>query len=244
MNTVMDEYILFADETKKTPSNPYFCFAGFVIKRTDYENILIPKINQLKEKHLETTDIILHYTDIKNNKGPFSVFQNSTKRNHFWQDFVSIIKSVDIHILGVYFDQNIMNEVYGKGATTYYDIAYRHLLENYMHFLKSKNGIGSVCIESRTFKENMFLERNHFDYTSTGSIYFSSKDTSTHMATIEFVIKGDNCIGLQVADVIPARLMRIVNRQTDNHLLNKTIYDKLYWHGTDKEKILGLKNIL
>jgi len=59
-----DEYILFADETKKTPKNPYFCFTGFIIKRCDYEDILVSKINDLKQKHFGKTDIIFHYTDI------------------------------------------------------------------------------------------------------------------------------------------------------------------------------------
>ena len=52
----------------------------------------------------------------------------------------------------------MMKELYKNSGTTNYDIAYRHLLENYMHFLKEKNGVGAICIESRTFKENMFLD--------------------------------------------------------------------------------------
>ena len=31
-NKDLTEYILFADETNKTPKNPYFCFAGLIIK--------------------------------------------------------------------------------------------------------------------------------------------------------------------------------------------------------------------
>ena len=58
MTKTNDEFILFADETKKTPKNPYFCFAGFIIKRCDYEDILVPKICNLKQKHFGRTDII------------------------------------------------------------------------------------------------------------------------------------------------------------------------------------------
>lgn len=239
-----EEYILFADETKKTPQNPYFCFAGLIIKRCDYEDVLVPKINNLKEKHFGRTDIIFHYTDMKNNKGEFSGFRDSSIRNKFWTEFVNIIKTINFHTIGVYFDQNLMKELYKNGGTTNYDIAYRHLLENYMHFLKEHDGVGSICIESRTFKENMFLQRNHFDYIEKGSIYYSSKNTSDHLATIGFVIKGDNCIGLQIADIIPARFMRIINKQSDNYLLNKTFHEKMYCYGTQEEPILGLKNLL
>lgn len=238
------EYILFADETKKTPQNAYFCFAGLIIKRCDYEDILVPQINELKQKHFGKTDIVFHYTDMKNNKGEFASFVDSTIRNKFWTDFVNIIKSIDFTTIGVYFDQTMMKELYDNSGTTNYDIAYRHLLENYMHFLKEKNGVGSICIESRTFKENMFLQRNHFDYIEKGSTYYSNKNTSDHLATIGFIIKGDNCIGLQIADIIPARFMRIVNKQSDNYLLNKTFHEKMYYYNTSKETILGLKNLL
>lgn len=244
MNKPRDEYILFADETNKTPKNPYFCFAGLILKRCDYEDVLVPKINDLKQKHLGRTDVIFHYTDMKNNNGAFSKFQDSSIRNKFWTDFVNTIKVIDFTTIGVYFDQNLMTELYKNSGTTNYDIAYRHLLENYMHFLKEHEGVGSICIESRTFKENMFLQRNHFDYIENGSIYYNSKNTSDYLSTIGFIIKGDNCIGLQIADIIPARFMRIVNKQSDNYLLNKTFHEKMYYHDTPKENILGLKNLL
>lgn len=244
MSTTQTEYILFADETNRTPNNKYFCFAGFIISRKEYETVLIPKINKLKKKYFKRTDIIFHYTDMKNNKKCFNKFRISTFRNQFWNDFVAIIKGVNLYTIGVYFDQVLMKETYINSGTTNYDIAYRHLLENYMHFLVENNGIGAICIESRTFRENMFLERNHFNYTENGSVYYSSINTSEHLSTIEFVTKGDNCIGLQVADIIPARFMRIVNGQTDNNLLNQTFHEKMYCFGTDKENILGLKNLL
>lgn len=181
---------------------------------------------------------------MKNNKGEFSDFQDSSVRNKFWTEFVNIIKVIDFTTIGVYFDQNLMKELYKNGGTTNYDIAYRHLLENYMHFLKEYNGVGSICIESRTFKENMYLQRNHFDYIENGSIYYDSKNTYEHLSTIGFIIKGDNCIGLQIADIIPARFMRIINKQSDNYLLNKTFHEKMYYYNTINENILGLKNLL
>ena len=79
---------------------------------------------------------------MKNNKGDFSTFVDSNIRNKFWTEFVNIIKSIDFTTIGVYFNQNMMTELYKNSRTTNYDIAYRHLLENYMHFLKEKDGVG------------------------------------------------------------------------------------------------------
>lgn len=235
------EYILFADETKKTPNNPYFCFGGFIIKRCDYEDVLINKINNLKQTFFGNTSVIFHYTDMKNNKGDFQCLKDPSFRNKFWMEFVKIIKNLDIHTIGVYFNQSLMKEIY---SASYYDIAYRHLIENYLHFLKANNGVGATCIESRTFDENMLLEYVHFDYIKKGSIYYSDEYTKKHLSTIEFIVKGDNCIGLQIADIIPARLMRLVNNKSDDFLLTKTFQEKLYCYNTNKQNILGLKNLL
>ncbi|MBR1599213.1 MAG: DUF3800 domain-containing protein [Lachnospiraceae bacterium] len=240
----LSEYILFADETKKTSVNQYFCFAGLIIKRGVYENILIPEINKLKQNYFNSTDVVFHYTEMKNNKGVFNIFRDNTIRNKFWTDFYNTMNNIDFTTMGVYFDQSLMKNLYKGSGTTNYDIAYRHLLENYMHFLKGNDGIGSVCIESRTFKENVFLQKNHFDYLENGSIYYSNKEVVKYLSSIGFIIKGDNCVGLQIADIIPARFMRIVNKQKDNNNLNELFHKKMYYYNTKEEKILGLKNLL
>ena len=240
----MDEYILFADETGKTPQNPYFCFAGYAIKRSEYVDCLIPAINTLKEKTFGRASVVFHYTEMKGNKNEFDVFLDATIRNRFWIEFVGILSKLNIAVLGVYYNENNMNACFGKGGTTSYDIAFRHLLENYMHFLRSIKGIGAICIESRTNKENMFLQTNYFDYVNNGSIYFTTHDTRSHLASIGFIIKEDNCAGLQVADMLPSRLMRIVNGQKDNYGLDTVIKGKIYAAGTEYMPILGLKKIL
>jgi len=240
----MDEYILFADETYKSPHNPNFCFAGFSVKRSEYTDVLVPAINALKKKHFGSTEVVFHYTDMKSNKGDFSVLQDATVRNGFWGDFVGVFSKFDISIIGVYYNENLMKGSFGKGGVTNYDIAFRYLLENYLHFLKGVSGIGAICIESRTHKENMFLQRNYFEYVNTGSIFYSSTDAKNHLASIGFVIKEDNCVGLQIADILPSRLMRVVNGQKDNYKLGASIKSKLYMSGTDFQEVVGLKKIL
>jgi len=241
---IMDEYILFADETFKTPKNPYFCFAGYIVKRSDYTDCLIPAINALKEKHFGNTKIVIHYTDMKGNKGEFAKFKDSAIRNSFYTDFVGELSKFDITIIGVYYNEKLMKDAFGKGSTTNYDIAFRYLLENYLHFLKGVNGIGSICIESRTLSENMYLQTNYFDYINTGSIYYSQTDTKRHLSSIGFIIKEDNCIGLQIADILPSRLMRIVNGLKDNYRIDATIKSKIYKNNTDFQSIVGLQKIL
>ena len=75
----MEEYLLFADETKPTKSNPFFCFAGVSIQRKYYEDTFIPQINALKQKHFGKTDIVFHFSDMKKNRKEFSILHNSAE---------------------------------------------------------------------------------------------------------------------------------------------------------------------
>lgn len=241
----MEEYLLFADETKPTKSNPFFCFSGVSIKRNYYEDVFIDQINSLKQKHFGKTDLIFHFTDMKKNRKEFNVLQDEEKRNSFWNEFVGIIKDAPIDILGVYFNDEAMSKLYEGNSHSNYDIGFYALLDNYVHYLKSKDAYGQICIESRTLKENSYLQRTFYEYIENGSLYFSKKDTNTYLTSLGFIIKGDNCIGLQIADIVPSQLLRYERGiKKDFHKLAKTLSTKIYNFDTDYEHILGIKNIL
>lgn len=155
----MEEYILFLDETNKTTSNPNFCLAGMIIKRSVYEDVLIPKINQMKIDYFNNAGVIFHYTDMKSNKGVFNIFSDNSTRNKFWNELYNVLDKIDFTVIGVYHNAKLMKGAFSKGSTTNYDIAFRHILDLYMHFLKNNNAYGYICIESRTFKENAFLQK-------------------------------------------------------------------------------------
>ena len=136
---------------------------------------------------------------MKKNRKEFNVLQDEEKRNSSWNEFVGIIKDAPIDILGVYFNDEAMSKLYEGNSHSNYDIGFYALLDNYVHYLKSKDAYGQICIESRTLKENTYL-------TSLG-----------------FIIKGDNCIGLQIADIVPSQLLRYERGiKNDFHKLAKT----------------------
>ena len=241
----MDEYLLFADETKPTKVNPLFCFSGVSIHRKYYEDYFIPQINALKQKHFGKTDIVFHFADMKKNRKDFNILQDESKRNLFWDEFVNIIDNSPIDILGVYFNDELMTKLYKGNSHSNYDIGFYALLDNYVHYLKSKNACGQICVESRTLKENSYLQKTFYEYINNGSLYFSAIDTNIHLTSLGFIIKGDNCIGLQIADIVPLQLLRYKKGiKKDFHKLAKTLSKKIYNFNTDSEFILGLKNIL
>ena len=121
---IMEEYLLFADETKPTKSNPNFCLSGVSVSRQYYENTLMQQINQLKKKHFGKTDIIFHFADMKKNRNEFAIFQDKNKRESFWNEFIEIIKVSNIDIIGIYFNNDKVfinfNYNYNKFIFFYY----------------------------------------------------------------------------------------------------------------------------
>lgn len=238
-----EEYILFLDETLKTSNNPYFSLAGIIVKRKYYEDVIIPKVNNIKKKYFNGTDVIFHYSDMNNKKGVFSLFEDGKLRDDFWKEYSNLISSLDFVSIGVYFDQSQMTKLYKTKAIKCYDIAFIEILRNYLHFLKNNNSIGSICLESRTFPENAALQKDYYSFIEKGSCYFTSCDYANHFSTLGFIIKRDNCVGLQVADICPSALLRAINESKDKYILGKIYRSKLYMHDTPEVDVLGFKKI-
>lgn len=239
-----EEYILFVDETQKTPHNPYFCISGVCFKRSYYENTVVPEINALKEKHFGNTSIIFHYSDMNNKKNGFEEFKDFKKRQKFWTEYANLLKKLDFITFGVYFNQDDMKNIYGKGRSSNYDIAFVALLKNYLHYLKNVNGIGSICIESRGFKENAILQSSYYKYIETGSMFFANDVYEKHLSSIGFMVKRDNCIGLQIADIAPSALLKEINGKKDYCCVGKKYQEKLYQYRKPYQNILGMRNLL
>jgi len=241
----MKDYLIFVDETKPSTYQPYFCFAGIVIERTHYETVLIQEINNLKNHYFNTSNIIFHFSDMKKNRNKFSILQDEKTRNNFWNDYISLIKNTSFDILGIYFNDAKMTHLQHGKQKNNYNIGFYLLLDSFMHYLIDNDGYGQICVESRSFNENKYLLDTFYQYQQNGSIYFENEDIKKHLASIGFNIKQDNCIGLQVVDLIPSQLIRYkVGCKKDFYNLCKTLSTKIYNVGTDYENIIGIKNIL
>ena len=92
--------------------------------------------------------------------------------------------------------------------------------------MKAVNGIGAICIESRSLNENAELQYIYYSFIQNGSPYFSQSDFDKHLSSIGFIVKGDNCIGLQIADVLPSALLRKINNTKDFNNIRRDVPQK------------------
>ncbi len=241
----MADYLLFVDETKPDKHYSNFCFAGIVVEREYYEKELTKLVNQLKQKHFGRTDIVFHYTDMRKNKKDFACLQDEKIRKPFWDDYAKLLSEAKLDILCIYFDNNKMSKLrYGKAGNNY-NIGFYHLLDMFTYYLRDKGGYGQICVESRCFNENKNVLDVFYRYLQNGSIYFDEKEVSNYLSSIGFTVKGDNCIGLQIADIVPSQMLRYnANVKKDFHKLAKILGAKIYNVDTEYKEILGIKNIL
>lgn len=241
----MKDYLLFVDETKPDKYQPNFCFAGISVEREYYERTLSKDVSNLKMKHFGKSDVIFHFSDMKKNRNDFSVLQDENTRKKFWEDYINLLHDAQFDIIGIYFNDEKMSQLQHGKSKNNYNIGFYALLDIYMHYLTDKDGYGQICVESRTLNENRYLLDVFYKYQQNGSIYFAEMDIKKHLSSIGFTVKGDNCVGLQLADPVPSQLIRYKTAvKRDFYDICKTLSAKIYKAGTDYENYLGIKNIL
>jgi hypothetical protein len=238
----VNEYFLFLDESKPT-ALIYFFFAGCIIDKDEYVTTIIPAVNKLKTDVFAKTDIILHETEVRKAKGDFACMVNPNKRESFWEGMHRIFAESNMKIIGAGVSSNTMKNVYrSKNLNSYYHITLQLILENYAYFLEQNNAKGSVIIESVT-EQKQLLHLYH-NIVSNGTLFLGKNIYLERLSGINFYIKEDNNIGLQLADFIPNPINR---NMSDVPQKDPTLYDiiqtKLYDGAVGNEERFGIKII-
>lgn len=225
------EYYLFLDESKPNGSNiKHLCLAGIIVEKEVYQNKIIPQVNSLKHAVFGNSEIILHESEIRRAKPPYSKMRKTEKRTEFWEGMQGIFRNplvpigAAIHIDNYkkYYDDNDLNDEYY--------IVLQIVLENFVHFLRKENAKGQVYIESTDQTYDLKLRNTYHKIVANGTLYYSPYAFQHRLLNINFMIKADNNIGLQLADFVPGTLNRYCNgldtkKPTIFPLINNALYD-------------------
>lgn len=220
------EYTLYLDEIQANDPYEYFCLAGVIIKNELYKDIETC-INEIKKRHFETTEVILHEVDIRrapNNKGKTPnekiirrFMRKEESKESYFKDLVSFFKNNEFVVLSASLHQRNSKETYPKHRDKYF-MTLQILLENFTHFLIEHNGVGNIVIESRRSQHDTSLDDlldMHFHKLRclTGTLFYNAQTISKYIKRIEFKEKKSNHIGIQIADMIPNSLNRHLSNQ-------------------------------
>ena len=240
----MEDYLLFLDEGNVSVQNPYFCLAGIIIRRDEYEKNLVPKINLIKEKHFGKTSIIFHYTEMKKNKNEFNVLIDGPKRAAFWADYIQALRNVNFTTIGTYIHMETFKIAFRPEKNKEYTVALIQLMNNYIQFLRTNKAKGSVIIESRQWNENRVVQEAFYNILHNGTNFLTSEECMKYLSTVGFIIKKENCIGLQIADLVPDSFLRKVLGKKDYYNIGSVIHNKLFNIGGNYKDVLGLYRIM
>lgn len=222
----MDYYTLYLDESethrfnKATSKNeaPHFCMAGVIIADNTIAAVE-QSINSLKSTiWSDLTDphsVVLHQILINNaQKGrldstkypEYTRFSSNANVKAFYQELQKVFVQNPMTIVGSCISEDNMRNYYGisgKNKQDQYLIAMQLILENYCHFLCSRNAKGRILYESLDVITNESLRDKYYHMKLMGSMYMPQKTATRCLLGLDFANKNDNNPGLQIADFVP-----------------------------------------
>lgn len=244
--TSMKEYYLFLDEVKPNAFGTYFALGGYSISKQDYENILVPELQQIKELYMPDPSLPLHLYDMRKNVKGFEFLTDSTIRTNLFEAIKTLIAKLNIHVFVSAIDTQKYKNMYFQNHTNdIYDINLQIILENFVHFLLKEDGTGSFFIESRTPMENKYLQICYYRLITGGTLFIHSKTIMDRLSMLSFPLKSDNNLGVQLADFIPISFVRHLAGSSDYYNFYAILKNKVYRGYNDcTEQRFGFKKSL
>lgn len=205
----MKEYFLFLDESKPNTNFQNFTLGGIAIEKSVYELQLKSLVNNLKIECFGNDQVILHEIDIRRKTGDFSGITKEQQETFFEKLGKLFVENELFSVLAVSINIDDLDRLYKEDdRNDIYYIALQLLMENFTQFLSANNGVGAVYLETTDTVNNAKLQNLFHSLKATGTLFMKKETLQKRLSTINFAIKSENIIGLQVADFIPNPLAR------------------------------------
>lgn len=238
------EYFLFLDESKPNGHNiNHLCLAGIIVEKKVYETEIIPMVKHIKQDIFGHNEIILHESEIRAANGSYNIMRQRIKREEFWEGISRVFQTIEIASIGAAINTKEYIRLYNDAdLNDEYYIVLQIVLENYVHFLRGKNAKGQVYIEGINTMDDTRLRNTYHKIIANGTLYYNQNAFQDRLLNINFLIKADNNIGLQLADFVPGTLNRKCNCLRPKHpTILPLIEDSLYKGGHQLGERFGFK---
>ena len=192
----------------------FLCLTGIIAELDYVRTVLQPQLEALKEKYFNShpdEPIVFHRKELMYKKFPFHALANSDIEKVFNTEYLNLLTNWDYNVMAVVIDKQEHNTKYSE--TWKYD-PYHYcleiLLDRFFLFLKSKNAVGDVMIESRGGSEDMRLKKSFRNLIDNGTNFFTSEEIQEYITSKELKVKvkGANVAGLQLADLLAHAVRR------------------------------------
>ncbi len=243
MENKFSEYIIYADEsgdhslTAVNEQHPVFVLAFCIFKKSDYTEIVLPKINRFKFNFWGHDLAILHNREIRRPEKGFAFLQLAEVREQFFYQLNQIMEELPFSIIATVIDKRRLKEKYVQPHSPY-ETALKFCLERAYSFLQDRdvaNFSTNVVVEQRGLNEDKDLELVFRRIADRGNWHRTRLPFELILAN-----KKTNSCGLQIADLIAHPIGRyIIDPGQDNRSFN--ILEKKIIGRNGKKDGYGLK---
>ncbi len=196
------------------PSKRFLGITGIIMPINEHDEILTPKLNELKKKFFGSSDIILHRRELISAKDSFQCLQNPDVREAFNSDFLQIVQDTRYRVVSVLIDKKKLVDRYGLiRAQDPYALALEYLMQRYQYWMQDNaarfgHTYGDILAESRGGGEDRLTKNTYHEiYNGRGYYKLANADKYFSSSQIKLKPKSANIAGLQFVDLLahPAR---------------------------------------
>ncbi|MDO8669486.1 MAG: hypothetical protein Q7K65_04290 [Candidatus Buchananbacteria bacterium] len=199
----MSDYkILALDETGKASFNHLsrnFILSGLIISEK-YKTALNAQICELKKKHFNNENIVLHCRDIIRKKGPFAILNGSIGSEiNFWSEMIKIIDNKELSIALIITNKDKARNI-GWNDIAILKKSYNKILEEFTkkHLVNNK---GKILAESDPYQDKYLISaHNKLQSIGIPSEGISSSDYRNKITSLSLVNKLNFDAEIQLAD--------------------------------------------
>lgn len=249
-----EEFYLFLDECgshvpgTKDGAFPVFALCGVVVPARDYEAFDL-RWKTWKLDNLGSQDALVHEPDVRKRT---SMFRGTSRENaeeiqasleNILSDleFTCIASVVDLRAFAERHPNQIVDDFLPASC---YLMSIDFVLERFLHYLQSKGGFGRglVVAESRGSKEDATVHAEFIRLHLEGTQFIPDGSFRYHLRPyIEFLRKGRNNSGLQIADLAARPIAEKVLNPAGSPMRWSAFEPKLYDGGNSEPHKYGLK---
>ena len=223
------EYILYADESGSAyldgvidPDFPVFVLAMVLVRKADYANRLVPRMELLKFNAVGHDQLILHERDIRRQQKQFAFLQGDVKRRQiFLSEIDKLVTAAPIEIFAAVINKRKLREKYADPWSPY-GLSLSFMMERILPILCGRGQRGKtvhVVFECRGKREDRELELDFRRIANNENQWgYSKPDFRQLNWEPMFVDKKSNSTGLQIADLVARPIgLRWLRPNQQNH---------------------------
>jgi hypothetical protein len=199
-----DDYIVFVDESGDhgmetiDSSYPMFVLAFCVFEKESYATRATPSVTRFKFRHVGHDQVILHETDIRKNRGPFTLLRDPNRREAFFTDLNEVMVTADFTLVASAIRKHQHRARYAEPPHPYHTAMGFGLERVYLELRERgcREGTTNLLFERRGGKEDAELE-GEFTRICAHNATFAALPFNSVMCD-----KKCNSAGLQLADLV------------------------------------------